>query len=573
MKSRGTSLQQAGPSKLHSGTKAKAVSGQTFWKPGESLNIADVAVSRHAHGSGRDRIALSWPDPEGSRSRLSFGQLEAQSNRMANLLVDLRIRAGDAVASLVGPGPDLVATALGCWKHQAVFTPLFAAFGPEPIFQRLSRCRAKAVVTTEWIYRQKLAPIMTRLPGIEVVLLTDVPDSMDSRVLSLSRLLARSSKRFSIQHTDPETPAIYHFTSGTTGAAKAAVHVHQAVLSHAMTGRCVLDLQPGDTYWCTADPGWVTGISYGVISPLTCGATSILYPGGFDAADWMDTLAKNRITVWYTAPTALRRLMRLGDDLCRRWDLSRLRLVFSVGEPLHAETVLWGQKALGHEIHDTWWQTETGAIMIAHRPGDTIRPGSMGCPVPGIQACLVTRDADGRIEAVTAPEETGELAIAAGWPSMFRGYLGEPQRYAECFSGGWYLSGDLARKDKDGYFWFVGRADEIITCSGHRVGPFEIESVLLAHPAVLEAAVIGLPDPMLGQRIKAFICLRPGIDPEKNLQAQLMAFARKQLGAALAPREITWCDQIPKNRAGKIMRRLLKDRQLDKDSEDTSILS
>jgi acetyl-CoA synthetase len=540
------------------------------WKPGQSLNIAEAAVSRHAQGLGRDRIALSWSDPEGSTHRLSFGQLEAKSSRMANLLVDLGIRAGDAVAILAGPGPELVATALGCWKHQAVFTPLFAAFGPEPIFERLNHCRARAVVTTEGLYRQKIAPILARLPGIDVVLLTDVPEPINSRLLSLPRLAARASEQFCIPATDPETPATYHFTSGTTGAAKAAVHVHHAVLSHAMTGRCVLELQPEDTYWCTADPGWVTGISYGVIAPLVCGATSILYPGGFDAADWMQTLARNRVTVWYTAPTALRRLMRLGDNLCRRWDLSHLRGVFSVGEPLDAEAVYWGQKAFGLTIRDTWWQTETGAIMIANLPGDSIRPGSMGRPVPGIEAAIVARDANGSIQAVSPPEVTGEIALAAGWPSMFRGYLNEPQRYARCFAGSWYLTGDLARKDADGYFFYVGRADDIITTSGHRVGPFEIESVLLAHPAVLEAGVIGLPDPMLGERIKAFVCLRPGFEPEKELNTQLLAFCRKQLGASLAPREIAWCDQIPKNRAGKLMRRLLKARELGLDPGDTS---
>jgi acetyl-CoA synthetase len=316
----------------------------------------------------------------------------------------------------------------------------------------------------------------------------------------------------------------------------------------------------------------VTGTSYGIIAPLTHGVTSLVDEGDFDAERWYGILERERVTNWYTAPTAVRMLMRAGPELPRRFDLSRLRFVASVGEPLNPEAVVWGQEALGLPIHDNWWQTETGGIMIANFASQEIRPGSMGRPLPGIDAAIVQRGRDGSVSLVDEPDRVGELALRPGWPSMFRGYLHDDARYQKCFAGGWYLSGDLARRDRDGYFWFVGRADDVIKSSGHLIGPFEVESVLMEHPAVAEAGVIGKPDPVAMEVVKAFVSLKEGHEPGEALRRELLAFARSRLGAVVAPKEIEFQPDLPKTRSGKIMRRLLKARELGLPEGDTSTL-
>jgi acetyl-CoA synthetase len=354
--------------------------------------------------------------------------------------------------------------------------------------------------------------------------------------------------------------ALLHFTSGTTGKPNGAVHVHEAVVAHHATARFALDLRGGDVFWCTADSGWVTGTSYGIIAPLTLGATVLVDAAEFEARRWYANLAQQRVTVWYTAPTALRMLMKHGSELPREYDLSALRYVASVGEPLNPEVVVWGQEALGHPIHDNWWQTETGAIMISNYAGMDIRPGSMGRPLPGIEVALLARRPDDRAEPVTGPDMEGELALRPGWPSMFRGYLHDPARYDRCFTDGWYRTGDLARRDADGYYWFVGRADDVIKSAGHLIGPFEVESLLMEHPAVAEAGVIGKPDPVAGEVVKAFVTLRPGYQPSDELRLELLGFGRRRLGA-VAPKEIAFDPQLPHTRSGKVMRRLLKARE------------
>jgi acetyl-CoA synthetase len=384
--------------------------------------------------------------------------------------------------------------------------------------------------------------------------------------------LQEASDDFEIPPTDPEDMALLHFTSGTTGKPKGAMHVHAAVLAHHVTGTYALDFHPQDVFWCTADPGWVTGTSYGIVSPLTHGITSIVDEGDFDAARWYGIVRDQRVTIWYTAPTAVRMMMKAGTDLARQFELSDLRFVASVGEPLNPEAVVWGQEAFGLPIHDNWWQTETGGIMIANYAAMEIRPGSMGRPLPGIEAAIVEHRKDGSVEVVVEPERQGELALRPGWPSMFRGYLNEEERYRKCFAGGWYLTGDLAHRDADGYFWFVGRADDVIKSAGHLIGPFEVESALMEHPAVAEAGVIGKPDPLIGEVVKAFVSLRPGRTPSEELRAELIGFARKRLGAAVAPREIDFSEVVPKTRSGKIMRRLLKARELGLPEGDLSTL-
>jgi acetyl-CoA synthetase len=539
---------------------------------GEGLNIAHEAVDRHADGGLRDHRAIRFLPIDGSPRDFTYGDLKRLSNRFANVLRNLDVGRDDTVCLLCGRIPELYWGALGTLKNGSVLCPLFSAFGPDPVFERLRRGKARALVTTGQQYRKKVGDRRDALTALGHVLLVDTDEHREQGLWSLPRLMAEAGDEFRIPPTDPEDRALLHFTSGTTGPPKGAVHVHQAVLLHYMTGKYVLDLHPGDVFWCTADPGWVTGTSYGIIAPLLHGITSLVDEGDFDAERWCHILESERVDVWYTAPTAIRRLMRMGVEPKRKHDLRRLRSVHSVGEPLNPEAVIWGETALGAPIHDNWWQTETGGIMIANYPSMEIRPGSMGRPLPGIEAAIVRRLDQDQVEVLVDPDVEGELALRPGWPSMFRGYLDDEERTRKCFAGGWYLSGDLARRDADGYFWFVGRADDIIKTSGHMVGPFEVESGLMEHPAVAEAGVIGKPDPLLGEKVKAFVSLKAGILPTDALRLELMGFARQRLGPAVAPREIEFQDSLPKNRAGKIMRRLLKARELGLPEGDLSTL-
>ncbi len=541
---------------------------------GRGLNIAHEAVDRHAHGARAGQLALRWLGKTGESRDFTYADLGRETSRFAGALAALGVERGDLVAVLAGRIPELYVTALGALKHRCAFSPLFSAFGPEPIRTRLELGRARVLVTTVSLYERKVAGLRASLPELEHVILvgengseTDVAGTHD-----WVRLMRSAPDAYEIGPTDPEDVALVHFTSGTTGKPKGAVHVHAAILAHHVTGRLVLDLQPGDVFWCTADPGWVTGTSYGIISPLSNGVTMIVDEAEFDAERWYGILEREQVSVWYTAPTAIRMMMKNGVDLVREHTYPHLRFLASVGEPLNPSGVVFGQEAFGLPFHDTWWQTETGAIMVANYAFMEIRPGSMGRPLPGVDVGIVRRREDGGADEVTEPGEEGELALRPGWPSMFRTYLGEPERYAAAFVGGWYLTGDLARRDEDGYFWFVGRADDVIKSSGHLIGPFEVESVLLEHPAVAQAGVIGKPDPVAGEIVKAFVTLKPGYEPSHALEKELLAHARVRLGAVVAPKEISLVDSVPITRSGKIMRRLLKAQELGLEEGDVSTL-
>jgi acetyl-CoA synthetase len=541
---------------------------------GRGLNIAHEAVDRHANGPLRDHLAIRWLGRKGEIRDYTYGRLKALSSRFANVLKSLGIGKGDRVYVLSGRLPELYITALGTLKNGSVFCPLFSAFGPEPIKSRVTIGEARVLVTTPTLYNRKVKSIRGSLPSLHHVLLVgddytpaEVPETLDYH-----RLMDEASAEFAICPTDPEDMALLHFTSGTTGTPKGAVHVHEAVVAHHITGKLALDLHPDDVFWCTADPGWVTGTSYGIIAPLTNGVTSIVDEADFDAERWYRILQDQRVSVWYTAPTAIRMMMKAGKELARKYDLAGLRFLSSVGEPLNPEAVVWGREAFGLPFHDNWWQTETGGIMIANFASMDIKPGSMGRPLPGIEASIVRKGDDGRIEEIAEPNVQGELALRPGWPSMFRSYLQEPARYKKCFAEGFYLTGDLAKRDSDGYFWFVGRKDDLIKTSGHLVGPFEVESVLMEHPAVAEAGVIGKPDPVAMEIVKAFIILNDGYRPGESLRLELLGFARARLGAVVAPKEIEFSATLPHTRSGKIMRRLIKAREMGLPEGDISTL-
>ena len=536
--------------------------------PAGSINIAYEAVDRHVAAGHGDTIAIRWLGKEDERREFSYGDLAQQTARFASLLAAQGLKPGDSVFTLMGRVPELYFSALGTLKAGLVFTPLFSAFGPEPIRTRMEIGAANVLVTTPQLYARKVAPWRHELTTLKHVFVTG--DEAPEGCIALGPALRAAQPQFETVKTGPDDPALIHFTSGTTGRPKGAVHVHGAVLYHAFSGRLALDLTPGTVYWCTADPGWVTGTSYGIIAPLVKRTTMIVDEAEFDLERWYRTIEREKVEVWYSAPTAIRMMMRSGEAAAKPFDFGSLRFLASVGEPLNPEAVVWSEKAFGQPFHDNWWQTETGGIMIANRPGMTVKPGSMGKPLPGIEAGIVGREGD---KVTPLPDgEVGELALRPGWPSMMRAYLHEQARYDKCFVGGWYLSGDLAMRDADGYFWFVGRADDLIKTSGHLVGPFEVESALIEHPAVAEAGVIGIPDETAGEIVKAYVTLNPGYEPGEALERDLRGHARKRLGAAVAPREVVFRHTLPKTRSGKIMRRLLKARELGLPEGDISTL-
>jgi acetyl-CoA synthetase len=536
--------------------------------PGGGLNIAHEAVGRHLPVHG-DQVAIRWLGREaGQRQEITYSGLEALAARFANVLAAHDVVRGDRLFLLAGRVPELYYAALGALKAGVVVSPLFAAFGPEPVRARMEIGQASVLVTTEAQYRRKVADWRNELTSLKLVLI--LGDTAPEGCVALGAAMAAAPDRFDTVATGPGDMALLHFTSGTTGKPKGVVHVHEAVVAHAETGRIALDLHPGDIYWCTADPGWVTGMSYGIVAPLCNRATLVVDEAEFDLERWYTILEREGVQVWYTAPTAIRMMMRAGPEAAAGRDFSKLRFLASVGEPLNAECVLWGQQVFGKPFHDNWWQTETGGIMIANTAAMDIKPGAMGKPLPGIAAGIVERDGEGVREL--SDGQIGELALRPGWPSMMRTYLGEEERYRKCFAGGWYLTGDLAMRDGDGYYWFVGRADDLIKSSGHLIGPFEVESALIEHPAVAEAAVIGIPDETAGEVVKAFVTLKAGFAADEVLERELRGHARKRLGPAVAPREIVFRDDLPRTRSGKIMRRLLRARELGLPEGDLSTL-
>jgi acetyl-CoA synthetase len=536
--------------------------------PGGKLNIAYECLDRHLRTARRNKIAMLWEGKNGETETYTFEEMTRASNRAANGLRSLGVEKGDRVFVFLERIPECYFTVFGTLKAGAVIGPLFSAFGPEAVKDRLENSEAKVLVTSPELWA-RIREVRRELPNLQhVVLVTrrHRPEP-EKGVVLWDEAIASQPDQFETLPTDPEDFAVMHYTSGTTGKPKGAAHVHMAIMGHYATAKYVLDIHDEDVYWCTADPGWVTGTSYGMFGPWSNGATSLVYEGGFGASAWYSLIERHRVSVWYTAPTAIRMLMKAGEEVARKHDLSSLRYMCSVGEPLNPEAVLWGQKVLGLPFHDNWWQTETGCILIANYPVQEIRPGSMGRPFPGIEPAII--DDEGN---PLPPGEEGNLAIRPGWPSMFRTYWNNREMYESRFRNGWYITGDRARMDADGFFWFVGRADDVINTAGHLVGPFEVESVLIEHPAVAEAGVIGKPDPVAMEVVKAFVALKDGHEPNDKLRRELIHYSRERLGPAVAPREIEFLPSLPKTRSGKIMRRLLKARELGLPEGDTSTL-
>ena len=534
----------------------------------EELNLTYLAIDRHVDSPRRDKIALYWEGKNGEMESYTFGKLSELTSKFANVLAGLGLAKGDRVFTLMGRIPEVYIALFGSLKFGAIVGPLFADFGPDPVRDRLQDSGAKVLVTTPAL-RDHIASIIPELTDLKHLIIVERDGQYTGQTgdLNYQELMSNAPVDFPNIRTGANDYSIMHYTSGTTGKPKGAVHVHYGAVQHYATGKWVLDFHEDDIYWCTADPGWVTGTSYGMSAPWTNGVSQVVYEGGFRASVWYSIIEKYKVSVWYTAPTAIRMLMKAGNKVAEKHGLKSLRHICSVGEPLNPEAVMWGLKVFHQPIHDNWWQTETGAILIANYPFMKVRPGSMGKPIPGITATILDTNYN-----EVPPGKEGYLAIWPSWPSMFQTYWNNPDLYQSRFQNGWYITGDNARRDIDGYFWFVGRADDVINTAGHLVGPFEVESALIEHPAVAEAGVIGKPDPIAMEVVKAFVALNDGYQPTSELRRELIQFARHKLRAAVAPREIEFIASLPKTRSGKIMRRLLKAQELGLPLGDTSTL-
>lgn len=534
------------------------------------VNIAYEAIDRHAQTWRKNKVALYWEGPDGTCQKYTFLEMKKLTDKCANMLQRLGVRKGDRIFIFLPRLPELYISMIASAKLGAISGPMFSAFGPDAVRDRLQNSEARVLITTPEL-KERVDTVLWELPKLEHIILVNRKkehEEIGEGNVWYETLMESASDRFEIEWMKLEDPLYILYTSGTTGKPKGITHVHNDMISHSITTKWALDLRDDDIYWCTADPGWVTGTVYGVWGPWLNGISLYVFDGRFDAAKWYEIIQNYRISVWYTAPTALRMLMKAGGDLVREYDLSSLRHICSVGEPLNPEVIRWGSKVYYLPIHDNWWQTETGSIMIANYPCLPIKPGSMGKPFPGIKAAVI----DGKGNELPNGQH-GLLALKPGWPSMLRTVWGDEKRFKEYFTiNGWYATGDTAYKDEDGYFWFVGRADDVINTSGHRVGPFEVESALLEHRAVAESGVIGKPDAERGEIIKAFVVLREGYKPSKEIEEELKIFIRHRLAAHAYPKEIEFCTDLPKTRSGKIMRRLLKSRDLGLPTGDISTL-
>ncbi|HBE42076.1 MAG TPA: acetate--CoA ligase [Bacteroidales bacterium] len=540
------------------------------YKQGGVINIGWYCSDRICDQGNSGKIALHYEDFKGNVREFTFNDLRLAGNTIGRFLQNLGIKHEDRICLFMDRIPELYFSFLGILKAGAVVQPLFSAFEYESLYVRLENAQTRAIITQSK-HLHKIRKIRDRLPFLEFIIVVDDLKSKkpEEREITFSLQEAEPVNNFDIFPAKAESPSVLHYTSGTTGQPKGVKHVHYSLISQYITAKWVLDLREDDIYWCTADPGWVTGTSYGIIGPWSLGITQCVLDSGFSAEKWYSFIARNRITVWYSAPTAIRALMKAGDEIIRNYDLSCFRHLASVGEPLNREAVLWSERVFGKPFHDTFWQTETGSIMISNYPGMKIKAGSMGKPFPGIVSKLLDKNT---FEPLEEPGKVGLIAFRPGWPAMMRTYWDNEKKYQEKFVNGWYISGDKAYVDSEGYFWFIGRDDDVINTGGHLVSPFEVESALLEHPAVAESAVVAKPDEVNMEVVKAFITLKPGLTANQELELEIMNFVRKKLSSIAMPQEIAFMDQLPKTRSGKIMRRLLRAREWGEDTGDLSTL-
>lgn len=532
----------------------------------EQYNIGYLCTTRQCELGRAEHTAMRWVAADGERKDFTYRDLDGLSNRFANVLNNLGFSPGDVFFTFLPKTPEQFSTFLGSLKAQVITGTLFSNFGEEAILDRVGDAKAKGIITKK-SYLKKINRVRDRMPALQYVILVDGEEHQSPDVLSYTQLMDAASPEFSTPPTPPDTPSILHYTSGSTGKSKGVLHAHRSILMQHQTARDILQLTPEEIYWCTADQGWVTGTSYGIIGPWSVGVTQVHYGGQYDAQAWFHLLEQEGVTIWYTAPTALRMLMREDPALYRRFDLSRLKYIFSVGEPLNPEVIHWARKVLHHDIYDTWWQTETGAIMIANRPGLEIRPGSMGLPVAGVEPAIVSDSGE-----MLPGKEQGNLCLKPGWPSMFVTYWNNEEVYRQKFRNGFYFSGDTAYRDEDGYYWFMGRSDDVINTAGHLVSPFEVESALLEVDEVAESGVIGAPDDLLFEKVVAFISLRPPFEYSRELELKIRLHVSNKVSSFATPQEMIFVESIPKNKSGKIMRRVLKARYLGTDAGDLSTL-
>lgn len=535
------------------------------WHETGRVNMAYEAIDRHAKSHRKNKVALYYQD--GARKeKYTFKEMKELSNKAGNVLKNYGdVEKGDRVFIFMPRSPELYFTLLGAIKLGAIVGPLFEAFMEAAVCDRLVDSEAKVLVTTPELLER--IPF-NDLPALKTVFVVGEGVEDSGKIVAFNPLFEQASNQLKIEWLGREDGLILHYTSGSTGKPKGVLHVQNAMVQQYQTAKWVLDLKEDDVYWCTADPGWVTGTAYGIFAPWLVGASNVVLGGRFSPEAWYETLQNYGVTVWYSAPTAFRMLMGAGDDTLKKYDLSDLRHILSVGEPLNPEVIRWAMKVFHLRIHDTWWMTETGGQVICNYPCMEIRPGSMGKPIPGVKAAIVDNEGN-----ELPPYTMGNLAIGKGWPSMMRAVWNNPQKYESYFMpGDWYVSGDSAYMDEDGYFWFQGRIDDVIMTSGERVGPFEVESKLIEHTAVAEAGVIGIPDPVRGEIIKAFIALRAGYEPSEDLKEDIRQFVKKGLAAHAAPRQIEFRDKLPKTRSGKIMRRVLKAWELNLPTGDLSTM-
>lgn len=534
------------------------------------INIGWYCSDRICEMGKAEKPALIWEGLGGREKQYTYNDVRLASNTIGAFLKTLGIQAEDRVCLFMDKIPELYIGLLGILKIGAIAQPLFSAFGDESLFVRLDDAKTSAVITQKK-HVSKVRKILEQLPELKHIIIVDYDGKkpLREREIAFSLEEAKPVEKLDIYPTKAESPSLLHYTSGTTGKPKGVKHVHYSLISQYLTAKWVLDLKEDDVYWCTADPGWVTGTSYGIIGPWSLGVTQCVLDSGFSADNWYRFIEKHQVTVWYSAPTAIRSLMKAGDDMVKKYDLSSLRHLASVGEPLNAEAVIWSEKVYGRPFLDTYWQTETGSMMICNFPGMKIKPGSMGKPFPGITGTVLDAKT---YQPIEGPGRVGLIAFKPGWPSMMRTYWNNAITYQSKFVNDWYLSGDRASIDNEGYFWFVGRDDDVINTGGHLVSPFEVESALLEHEAVAESAVVAKPDQVNMEVVKAFVALKPGFEASNDLELKIMNFIRKKLSPLAMPQEIEYVDSLPKTRSGKIMRRLLHAKEWGEEIGDTSTL-